>query len=118
VGGGGLGDVAGAAGVGYRGFTHGVAVADVDNDGFNDLFLTNFGPNVLYLNNGDGTFRDATAEAGLAGPPWSSGAAFLDYDGDGPLGLYVTCYGQWAHGGTPPFSGEGTIRTHCCPPPL
>ena len=52
-------DVTDRAGVGYHGFCHGVAVGDVDNNGFPDLYLCNYGPNVLYLNKGDGTFRTA-----------------------------------------------------------
>ncbi|HEV3167738.1 MAG TPA: VCBS repeat-containing protein, partial [Isosphaeraceae bacterium] len=110
-------DVTDRAGVGFRGFTNGVAVADVNNDGSPDLYLANFGPNVLYLNNGDGTFRDATAGSGLACGVWSSAAAFLDYDGDGRLDLYVSCYGQWTYEGKHPFCGdlERKIHTVCSP---
>ena len=105
------------AGVGFRGFNHGVTVADVDNDGLPDLFLTNFGPNVLYLNNGDGTFRDATSGSGLDAIPWSSGAAFLDYDGDSDLDLYVSCYGEWTFEGEHPFCGDAKrkIPIFCSP---
>jgi len=72
----------------------GVAIADVDNDGFDDIFVTNFGQNALYLNNGNGTFRDATAESGLKTdePMWNTGAAFGDYDGDSLVDLFVTSY--------------------------
>jgi hypothetical protein len=107
------------AGVGFRGFCHGVAVGDVNNDGWPDLFLANWGPNVLYLNNGDGTFRDATAASGLAGSgsDWSCGAAFLDYDNDGRLDLYVSRYGHWSLDGPRPFCGDRArnIRTICSP---
>ena len=110
-------DVTAEAGVGFRGFDHGVTVGDVNNDGFPDLYLTNFGPNVLYINNGDGSFRDATAGSGLEGPPWSTGAAFLDYDGDGALDIYVSCYGQWTLEGEHPFCGDKArnIRIYCSP---
>jgi enediyne biosynthesis protein E4 len=110
-------DVTDRAGVGFRGFCHGVAVGDINRDGFPDLYLTNLGPNVLYLNNGDGTFRDATANSGLECPLWSSGAAMLDYDNDGHLDLYVSCYGQWTYDGDHPFCGdpEKKIRTYCSP---
>ena len=110
-------DVTDRAGVGFRGFCHGLAVGDINRDGFPDLYLTNLGPNVLYLNNGDGTFRDATANSGLECPLWSSGAAMLDYDNDGHLDLYVSCYGQWTYDGYHPFCGdtEKKIRTYCSP---
>src|SRR5262249_259033 len=112
-------DVTRRAGVGFRGFCHGVTVGDVNNDGRPDLFLANWGPNVLYLNQGDGTFRDATATAGLAGPAsgWSCGAAFLDYDNDGRLDLYVSHYGFWPLEVPRPFCGDKArnIRKICSP---
>jgi hypothetical protein len=110
-------DVTGRAGVGFRGFCHGVAVADVDNDGHPDLYLTNLGPNVLYLNNGDGTFRDATARSGLAGSGWSCGAAFLDYDNDGRIDVYVSRYGVWSPHIPRPYCGDQkrSLRTICSP---
>ncbi len=70
----------------------GVAAADFDNDGFTDLYLTNLGPDVLYRNDGDGTFTDVTARAGVSVPGWSASAAFFDADRDGLLDLYVTGY--------------------------
>src|SRR5439155_2723503 len=85
-------DVTDRAGVGHLGYGMGVAVGDYDNDGFQDLYLTNFGNNVLYHNNGDGTFTDVTHEAGVDDTRWSTSAAFLDYDGDGYLDLFVANY--------------------------
>jgi hypothetical protein len=70
----------------------GAAIGDYDNDGFQDLYVTNFGPNILYHNNGNGTFTDVTGEAGVDDPRWSSCSAFLDYDGDGYLDLFVGNY--------------------------
>jgi hypothetical protein len=67
-------------------------VADYDNDGWVDILLTNFGPNVLYRNRGDGTFENVAARAGIESPGWNTGAAFLDAEGDGDLDLYMAAY--------------------------
>jgi hypothetical protein len=85
-------DVTQKAGVGHIGYGMGVAVGDYDNDGLQDLYVTNFGHNVLYHNNGDGTFTDVTREAGVGDPRWSTSAAWLDFDGDGLLDLFVCNY--------------------------
>ena len=85
-------DVTEQAGVGHVGYGMGVAVGDYDNDGFPDLYVTNFGHNVLYHNNGDGTFTDVTLQAGVDDVRWSTCAAWLDYDGDGLLDLFVGNY--------------------------
>jgi hypothetical protein len=73
----------------------GVAAGDFDNDGHVDLYVTNFGPNVLLKNDGRGHFSDVTAKAGVAGSGWTTSAAFLDYDGDGWLDLFVVRYLDW-----------------------
>jgi hypothetical protein len=90
-------DVTAKAGVGRSGWGQGVCAGDYDNDGFDDLFVTYWGTNVLYRNNGDGTFRDVTAAAGLptSGSRWGTGCAFLDYDRDGRLDLAVANYIQF-----------------------
>jgi hypothetical protein len=88
-------DVTMRAGVGSFGWGQGVCIGDYDNDGFDDLFVTYQGrQNILYHNNGDGTFTDASAKAGLGGLPrnWSTGCAFVDYDHDGRLDLFVASY--------------------------
>jgi len=85
-------DVTEKAGVGHIGYGMGVAVGDYDNDGYLDLYVTNFGHNVLYHNNGDGTFTDVTQQAGVDDPRWSTSAAWVDYDGDGWLDLFVCNY--------------------------
>jgi hypothetical protein len=86
---------AGLADAGEGNYGMGVAAADYDNDGYTDLYVTNYGHNVLYHNNGDGTFTDVTARAGVAAGGWSASAGFLDYDNDGKLDLFVTRYMQW-----------------------
>jgi hypothetical protein len=73
----------------------GVAVGDIDNDGHDDLYLTNYGANVLYRNRGDGTFEDITARAGVAASGWSTSAGFFDFDNDGKLDLFVCRYLDW-----------------------
>jgi hypothetical protein len=85
-------DVTDAARVGHPGWGMGVVAGDVDNDGWEDLYVTCFGPNRLYRNNRDGTFTDVSTRAGVDEPRWSTGAAFADYDGDGWLDLFVANY--------------------------
>src|SRR5688572_16557845 len=85
---------AGVAADGNRSYKTGVAVGDYDNDGFLDLYVTAFGPNMLFRNSGNGTFTDVTAAAGVAGgaDEWSTSTGFFDYDRDGDLDLYVANY--------------------------
>ena len=73
----------------------GVAVGDYDNDGWPDLYVSNFGKNRLYHNNHDGTFTDVAEKAGVSLGNWSTGASFGDYDGDGKLDLFVPGYVHW-----------------------
>jgi hypothetical protein len=93
-------DVTAAAGLADAGNNYGmgVAVGDYDNNGFADLYVTNYGRNTLYRNSGDGTFTDVTAEAGVAAGGWSASAGFFDYDNDGQLDLFVTRYLDWEIG--------------------
>ena len=87
---------AGLANAGDTNYGMGVAVGDYDNDGFPDIYVTNYGKNILYHNNGDGTFTDVTAKAGVAAGGWSVSAGFFDYDNDGKLDLFVTRYLDWS----------------------
>ncbi len=86
---------AGLADAGNGNYGMGVAVGDYDNNGYPDIYVTNYGKNTLYHNNGDGTFTDVTAKAGVAAGGWSSSAGFFDYDNDGHLDLFVTRYMEW-----------------------
>ena len=82
----------GLQGVGYG---MGVAVADYDNDGYEDVFVTGYGGNRLYHNNGNCTFTDVSEKSGVAGGGWSSSAAWVDLDNDGLLDLVVARYVTW-----------------------
>ena len=88
-------DVTEKAGLSGAGYGMGVAVGDLDNDGYEDLFVTAYGGNKLYHNNGDGTFTDITSQAGVGGSGWSTSAAWVDLDNDGLLDLVVLRYVQW-----------------------
>ncbi len=87
-------DVTQKAGVANDRWGFGCAVADYNNDGWPDLYVTNYGKNRLYHNNHDGTFTDVAEQAGVALGTWSTGATFGDYDGDGRLDLFVAGYLQ------------------------
>jgi hypothetical protein len=80
------------AGVANERWGFGVAAGDVDNDGWTDLYVTNYGTNRLYRNNRDGTFTDVAERLGVAAGGWSTGASFGDYDRDGDLDLFVAGY--------------------------
>ena len=87
-------DVTTATGVGDTSYGMGLAVADFDNDGDSDLYVTNFGANKLYRND-SGVFHDVTLRAGVADSLWGTSAAWVDYDNDGRLDLYVANYVDW-----------------------
>jgi enediyne biosynthesis protein E4 len=101
-------DVTEAAGIRHTGWAQGVCAGDVDNDGHADVVITHWGSNVLYRNQGDGTFRDESAERGIARAErrWSTGCALLDYDRDGDLDLFVANYIEFDPAKTPK-PGEG-----------
>ncbi len=109
-------DVTAASGLGDPYFSMGVAIGDVDNDGDEDLLVTNYGPDRLYSNRGDGTFVDATAASGIDSPGWSSAAVFFDYDRDGWLDLFIGQYvrynpdkGCTTPAGAPDFCGPSAF---------
>ena len=110
-------DVTAQASVGDTGYGLGCCVGDYNNDGFTDLYVTNYGANVLYHNNGDGTFTDVTETAGVGGNQFSSGCAFLDLDADGYLDLYVVNYVQFDLETNRKCTRQG-VRTYCTPETL
>ena len=116
-------DVTSSAKVDNQGsYGHGVAGGDYDNDGYVDIYVTNFGSNRLYHNNGDGTFADVTAQADVGDTRWSSSATFFDYDSDGYLDLYVVNYVNYTLDASAPicfespvFGATEKVRGYCHP---
>jgi hypothetical protein len=104
-------DVTAKAGVANDRWGFGVAVGDYDNDGWPDIYVTNFGKNRLFHNNHNGTFTDVAEKAGVALGNWSTGATFGDYDGDGRLDLFVPGYVHYDIKNQ--SSGEGIPLTFC-----
>jgi hypothetical protein len=106
-------DVAAKAGVTNDRWGIGVAVADYDNDGWPDIFVSNWGKNRLYHNNHDGTFTDVAEKAGVTLDNWSSGATWGDYDGDGRLDLFVAGYVHFDRNNLPVGTQNGVPNTYC-----
>ena len=106
-------NVANLAGVTNDRWGFGCAVADYNNDGWPDIYVTNYGKNRLYRNNHNGTFTDVADQAGVALGTWSTGATFGDYDGDGKLDLFVAGYIHLdlAH---PPVRGSASVNPSYC----
>ena len=108
-------DVTTASGIDATEYGMGVATGDYDNDGDVDLYVTSFGPNRLFRNNGDGTFEDVTARAGVDDPSWSVPAAFFDYDRDGWLDLYVGNYVEFSYAVNKVCVSASGIEDYCSP---
>jgi enediyne biosynthesis protein E4 len=103
-------EAAGLSSAGAGNYGMGVAIGDYDNNGYADLFVTSYGKNVLYHNNGDGTFTNVTAKAGVAGDGWHVSEGFFDYDNDGHLDLFVTRYMEWdTRAATNPVAALGRL---------
>ena len=116
-------DVTASAGVDNQGsYGHGVACGDYDNDGYVDIYVTNFEANRLYHNNGNGTFTDVTTKSGTGDTRWSSSATFFDYNSDGDLDLYVVNYLNYKLNGSysacfenAAFGATEKVRGYCHP---
>ena len=106
-------DVAAKAGVTNDRWGIGVAIADYDNDGWPDIYVTNWGKNRLYHNNHDGTFTDVAEKAGVTLGNWSSGSTWGDYDGDGRLDLFVPGYVHFDRKNLPSGGANGVPDTFC-----
>ncbi len=106
-------DVAEKAGVTNDRWGFGVAIGDFDNDGWPDIFVSNYGKNRLYRNNRNGTFTDVAEKAGVTLGNWSTGATFGDYDGDGRLDLFVPGYIHYDIT-SPPVSGSKSMSYSFC----
>ena len=114
-------DVTARSGLAANGYGMGVATGDVDNDGWVDLYVTNYGANELWINRGDGTFVEETEVRGVADSSWSTSAAFADLDADGWLDLYVVNYVDFDVVRNPTCYATSTRRDYCGPsafPPL
>jgi hypothetical protein len=105
--------VAAKAGVTNDRWGFGVAIADYDNDGWPDIFVTNYGKNRLYHNNHDGTFTDMAEKAGVTLGNWSHGATWGDYDGDGRLDLFVAGYVHFDRNNLPYEKTKATGYSYC-----
>jgi hypothetical protein len=106
-------DVAAKAGVTNDRWGFGVAIADYDNDGWPDIFVSNWGKNRLYHNNHDGTFTDVAEKAGVTLGNWSAGATWGDYDGDGRLDLFVSGYVHFDRDNLP-YPGTKAVSLNTC----
>ena len=106
-------DVTDKAGVANERWGFGVAVADYDNDGWPDIYVSNFGSNRLYHNNHDGTFTDVAEKAGVTLGGWSTGPTWGDYDHDGLLDLFVPGYAKF-DADNPPVAGKRPIPADAC----
>lgn len=106
-------DIAGHAGVTNDRWGFGCTVGDFDNDGWPDIYVTNYGKNRLYRNNHDGTFTDVAEQVGVALDSWSTGVTFGDYDGDGNLDLFVSCYIDLDLKDALNFSNEASAYDFC-----
>ena len=108
-------DVTRQAGLAVAMYGIGVAVADYDNDGNDDIYITCVGPNRLFRNLGGGKFADVTSRTGVGDPGFSTSAAWFDYDNDGKLDLFVANYVDWSVEKDQLCSLDGKNKSYCTP---
>jgi len=115
VGGGKFANVTAGSGLDVEMFALGVAVADYDNDGRDDVYITALEGDRLFHNEGGGKFRDGTKAAGISNAAFGVSAAWLDYDRDGLADLFVANYVQWTEAGDLYCSLDGRTKSYCTP---
>jgi len=108
-------DVTREAGLAVESYGLGCAVADYDNDGFEDIYLTTLGSDHLFRNLGNGKFADVTLKAGVADPGFSTSAVWFDYDNDGKLDLFVTHYIDWSIAKDQYCTLDNKNKSYCTP---
>src|SRR5579871_1333279 len=108
-------DVTAGSGLDVEMYAMGVAVADYDNDGRDDVYVTAIEGDRLFHNEGHGKFRDVTAASGIHNANFGTSAAWFDYDRDGKVDLFVANYVQWTEKGDIKCSLDGAVRSYCTP---
>jgi enediyne biosynthesis protein E4 len=108
-------DITQGSGLDVEMYGIGVAVADFDNDGRDDVYITALEGDRLFHNEGNGKFKDVTAASGIRNASFGTSAAWLDYDRDGKLDLFVANYVQWSQKGDLWCSLDGNVKSYCTP---
>lgn len=103
------------SGIAWTGYGHGCSVADVDNDGFDDLLVTGYQSSAFYLNQGDGTFKESDIVKTMTADKWCVTGCWSDLDADGDLDLYIACYADTPRTLPTPVCESGGVRIHCNP---
>jgi hypothetical protein len=108
-------DVTRQAGLAVEMYGLGCSVADYDNDGFDDIYITSLGGSHLFRNLGNGKFADVTSRAGVSSPGFATGAVWFDYDNDGKLDLFVSHYVDWSPAADQYCTLDGKNKSYCTP---